>query len=50
MPEEQIAHMTVAGWVFLALSWTVITTLVTFCICKVLRLGKKHQPDETTSE
>lgn len=30
--------MTLAGWIFLALSWTAIITLVAFCFSKVLSL------------
>ena len=47
MPEEQIVRMTLAGWVFLAASWTAITALIAFCIARVLRSGKKAGSDET---
>jgi len=47
MAEEQIAHMTVAGWAFLAVSWISITALTAFCITRVLKSDKKAGPDET---
>lgn len=50
MPEEQIAHMTLAGWVFLVAFWLVITSLTVFCIIKILSSGKKIGPDETPLE
>ena len=31
--------MTVAGWIFLALAWGSVTTLVAFCLSRVLRGG-----------
>lgn len=50
MPEEQIARMTVAGWVFLAVSWAVITSVVVFCISIVLRSNRKTEPGEIPPE
>lgn len=50
MPEEEAIRMSAAGWVFLAVSWIAITSLMVFCITKVLRSGKRTEPDEGPRE
>ena len=47
MPEEQIVRMTVGGWVFLAVSWAVITSVMVFCVTRMLQPGTKAPSDET---
>lgn len=47
MPEKQIMHMTVAGWLFLATSWTAITVLLISTVWKLLKSAGHEEADET---
>jgi hypothetical protein len=46
--------MTVAGWIFMIVSWAVIIGLFTFCMTRTLRPGKtkdgSQNPDSPAQE
>lgn len=33
--------MTLAGWIFLVISWGVILSIVVFCFVKMFKVGRK---------
>ena len=49
MEQETALQMTTGGWTFMAIAWTAIIALVTYCYYRVLRKDSKKTTEETES-
>lgn len=47
MDEVSTVYMTLWGWVFMSASWLAITSLVAFCMGKVIASKATELPGET---